>query len=202
MDMSQIQKTTIGKFVENRTSIYLVPALIEYGKTFTTKISNLKILKFGIYDEDLEDLNVILGKKSIYILFDAAIRPTHTSSVIDWFSNQEYYVDCVPYRDYNYSLQLLIIDFPDSLEGAYDKFLLGKYNEMYTKQELEKYFDVDIHSKALGVLKKTRQAGQDHIKRVKTDYNTSLTSSDIIGTGIQYDYPPQKEEEFFNFKKK
>lgn len=195
------KKMAVGKFIPNKTSSYLVPALGEYGKTFTTKVSNLKILQFGIYDDDLKDLSVIYGSKCIYILFDSGVRPHHTRSSLDWFANQEFYVDCIPFVSHDYPLKLLIIEFPEVLEGAYDKFLLGKYSEMYTKDEIKKYFDEKKHKEALEVMRKSPIAAERHKQRIREDFGTTLTTKDLKSSGYQYDYPPKKEEEIFNFKK-
>ncbi len=184
---------------KNRTYHYLVPSLAYYGPQFKTKLLNLRLHAFAIGDNDLKDLSVLQNRKCIYIMFNYHINRSHTTNVINWFKNQDYFVDCVPYVDTDKPYWLLIIDYPEPLLGAYEKFLLGKYSQMYSKEELKLYFDSSKHKEALSVINKTAEAGLIHISRVKEDFDTTLTFKDLSANGYQYDYPPRKEEEVFNY---
>jgi len=196
-----LKKTQINGIVENRTFIYLVPALKEYGEIFKAKISCLPIKAFGVFDNDLKDLPHLEKRKCIYVLFDTDVQKSRTNSAINWMKNQEYFVDVVPYKSLGNPLNILIIDFPDNLSEIFDKFIEGKYSFMYTKEELTKFFSLSnpYHRKALGVLTKTKEAAQNHIETIQRDFETSITERELKVKGYQYDYPPRKKEEFFNY---
>lgn len=191
--------TQTGKIVKNRTLSYLVPALGYYGPIFKTKMSSLPTKAFGIGDNDLKDVPHLNNRKSIFILYDTSVRDRVTESIIDWFKNQEYYVDNIPFKSVNDPYYILIIDFPQHMEDAYDKFLEGKYSKMYADNEVIKYFHVNSHAKAISVLKKTKPGAINHIAKIKEDYNVILTESDLIKENHEYDYPFNPKEEIFNY---
>lgn len=196
------QKIQIGEIVKNRTLKYLVPSLAVYGETFKIKIKSLPILAFGIGDEDLKDLTLIQGvnKKLIFILYDSSLKYRMTSTIIDWFKNQDFFVEDVPYKDISSPLRLLIINFPEFMEDAYDKFLKGKYSKMYSKEEIKKFFNPNSHSQALNVINKTEVGATEHIKRILEDFDVRLTKQDLKVEGYEYDYPFSPQEEIFNHK--
>ena len=198
-----VKSLSIGKVFKNRTLVYLVPALSYYGSTFNAKLMVLPIKAFGIFDEDLKAFEQYSYRKSIYVLVDCSIKKSVTISVLNWFKNQEYYVDIVPYSNPEGDHKLLIIDFPEEFSGAYDNFILGKYSFMYSKEEVNKFFSPKVnefHDKAVNVFNKTEKAALEHIQAVKKHFNADLKLEDLKGKGYQYDFPPKKEQEFFNYK--
>lgn len=207
MELSQkpleLKSLELGKIFENRTLIYLVPALREYGTLFTAKLSSLPIKAFGIYDEDLKDVQQFTYRKCIYIMIDTSIRKSTTTTILNWFRNQSYFVDIVPFRNPEDNIKLLVVDFPDKLEGAFDKFIEGKYSFMYTKHEVNKFFNPQskLHQKALKVINKSKIGGEEHIQSIEENFGTRLTPEDLRANGYQYDYPPNKKQEFFNYRK-
>lgn len=204
MVLSRVVKTgmqiEIGKLYVNRTLKYLVPALNYYGPTLKTKLNLVFKLAFGVHDSLLEGSH-LQGQKNIFILVDKLVRPDLYQNFMDWLKHQEYYVTDYAYDSIlegNSRKQMIVIAFPAELEDAYDKFLLGKYSLMYTKNEINTYFDGENKAGARHVLFKTITAKQQFKLLVKETFGTILEEQDFLQGSWEYDLPPNQEEEFFN----
>ena len=193
-------KIEIGKLYSNRTVRYLVPGLGFYGPTLKTKLNLVFKLAFGIHDSLIEGTH-LQGQKNIYILVDKLVRPELFQNFISWIKNQEYYV-----TDYIYDSileahsrkHMIVLAYPPSMEDCYDKFLLGKYSKMYTKQEIKDYFAEESKVETRQVLIKTVHAKHRFVSLIKETFNTQLEEQDFLIGSWEYDLPPNKEEEFFN----
>jgi hypothetical protein len=190
----------IGKLYINRTVKYLVPGLGFYGSTLKTKLNLVFKLAFGIHDTLLTGSH-LEGQKNIYILIDKLVRPDLFQNFMDWVKHQEYYV-----TDYVYDSileahsrkHMVVLAYPPSMGDAYDKFLLGKYSKMYTKQEITSYFAEESKVETRQVLVKTVHAKQRFISLVKETFNTQLEEQDFLIGSWEFDLPPNEEEEYFN----
>ena len=204
MVLSRIVNTemdiVIGKLYVNRTVKYLVPGLGFYGSTLKTKLNLVFKLAFGIHDTLLEGSH-LEGQKNIYILVDKLVRPELFQNFMDWVKHQEYFV-----TDYTYDAimeshsrkHMIVLAFPPTMGDCYDKFLLGKYSKMYTKQEINDYFDGENKAAARHVLCKTMFAKNQFKLLVKETFNVLLEEQDLLKGSWEYDLPPNEEEEFFN----
>jgi hypothetical protein len=204
MVLSKIVKTGIeielGKLYVNRTVKYLVPALNFYGPTLKTKLNLVFKLAFGIHDSLLEGTH-LEGQKNIFILVDKLVRPDLFQNFMDWVKHQEYYVTDYAYDsilEHNSRKQMIVLAFPPELADVYDKFLLGKYSLMYTKNEINLFFGDENKATARHVLFKTLFAKEQFKLLVKEVFNVQLEEQDFLQGSWEYDLPPNKEEEFFN----
>lgn len=188
----------VGDLYRNRTLAYLVPALAYYGEDFKERFSTVFKLAFGIFDYLLEESH-LQGQKNLYILLDREFQKTQYLNFMNWIKNQEFYV-----TDYSFDnqetgrLQMLVIAFPTPLEDAYDKFLQGKYSEMYFKKEIEDLFSDSWKAETKGVLTRTIGARNHFVLKVKEKWDTDLTPTDFKKEKYEYDFPPKKEKEIFN----
>jgi hypothetical protein len=186
-----------GKIFPNRTVKYLVPALNLYGPVLKTKINLVSILGIGLFDMAIEGSH-LHGQKNIYFLLNKASRTDLFNDFIRWVSYQEYYV-----TDYNFdpvensTRHMVVLAFPPSMHLAYDLFIEGKYSKMYTKNELAEFFAG--REAALGIFKRERFAKESFKKKVLSAFGTVLTEEDFLTEIFEYDFPPTKEQEFFNF---
>jgi hypothetical protein len=190
----------IGKLYVNKTLRYLVPALNYYGPTLKTKLNLVFKLAFGVHDSLLEG-SYLEGQRNIFILVDKAVRPDLYQNFMDWVKHQEFYVTTYAYDsilEHDSRKQMIVIAFPPKLADIYDKFLLGKYSQMYTKNEIREYFPDDGKYMATQVLLKTAYGRNVFKIQVKDAFGTILTDQDFLCKGWEYDFPPNKEEEFFN----
>jgi hypothetical protein len=204
MALSNVAETgmqiEIGKLYVNRTVKYLIPALSYYGSTLKTKLNLVFKLAFGVHDCLIEGTH-LEGQKNIFILVDKLVRPDLYQNFIDWIKHQEYYVTDYAYDsilEHNSRKQMLVLAFPPELADAYDKFLLGKYSLMYTKNEVETFFGEETKAIARHVLRKTYYAKIEFKRLVKETFGTVLEEQDFLVGSWEYDLPPNKEEEFFN----
>jgi hypothetical protein len=204
MVLSRIVKTgmeiELGKLYVNRTVRYLVPALNYYGPTLKTKLNLVFKLAFGIHDSLLEGTH-LEGQKNIFILVDKLVRADLYQNFMDWVKHQEYYVTDYAYDsilEHNSRKQMIVLAFPPELADAYDKFLLGKYSLMYTKNEVNDYFGDENKATARHVLCKTIFAKNQFKLLIKETFDVMLEEQDFLQGSWEYDLPPNEEEEFFN----
>lgn len=190
----------IGKLYVNRTVKYLVPALNYYGVTLKTKLNLVFKLAFGLHDSLLEGTH-LEGQKNIFILVDKLIEPDKFQNFMDWIKHQEYFV-----TDYAYDAimeshsrkHMIVLAFPPTMGDCYDKFLAGKYSQMYTKQEISSYFNSENRTVARHVLCKTITAKNQFKLLVRETFGSVLEEQDFLQGSWEYDLPPSEEEEFFN----
>ena len=198
--VNQDMNIPIGQLYINRTVRYLVPGLGFYGPTLKTKLNLVFKLAFGIHDTLLEGSH-LEGQKNIYILVDKLVRPELFQNFMDWVKHQEYYVTDYVYDSImeNHSRKhMIVLAYPPSMGDAYDKFLLGKYSKMYTRQEITSYFTEESKLETRQVLMKTVHAKHRFISSVKEAFDTLLEEQDFLTGSWEYDFPPNTEEEFFN----
>ncbi len=198
--VNQDMNIQIGQLYINRTVRYLVPGLGFYGPTLKTKLNLVFKLAFGIHDTLLEGSH-LEGQKNIYILVDKLVRPELFQNFMDWVKHQEYYVTDYVYDSImeNHSRKhMIVLAYPPSMGDAYDKFLLGKYSKMYTRQEITSYFAEESKIEIRQVLMKTVHAKHRFISSVKKAFDTLLEEQDFLTGSWEYDFPPNTEEEFFN----
>lgn len=190
-----------GKKYQNKTSSYLLPCIIEgYDNIFSMKIKELFILGCGLKDMaiannpdyDFEDT------KPFYLLLDTVSVKRKSEDFLHWISYQPQYL-------YDYPMDLigrghmLILDFPNKYENAYNKFLKGKYSEMFTKGELEGLFlksteEYKVLTKDVSLLPKFTQRVREMFEM------TNLKESDITNSELEFPYTINVEREFFNIE--
>lgn len=190
----------IGRLYINRTVKYLVPSLGFYGPTLKTKLNLVFKLAFGIYDT-LLDGSHLEGQKNIYILVDKLVRPELFQNFMNWIKNQEYYVTDYVYdsiMETHSRKHMIVLAYPPSMGDCYDKFLLGKYSKMYTRQEIKDYFAEEAKLETRQVLIKSAHAKQRFVSLIKKTFDTNLEEQDFLIGSWEFDLPPNKEEEFFN----
>ena len=190
-------KIQLGTLYSNKTLKYLVPALNFYGPTLKSKINLIFKLSFGIFDTLLEG-TYLEGQKNIYILIDKKVKPDSYDNFMQWIKLQEYYVTDYAFDELEEGRQhMLVLAFPPELGDAYTKFLEGKYSKMYTKDEIENYFEGRIEAKK--VFSRHPDAKNNFVSTIRKTFNTSLIEADFKTEIFEYDLPPVKEEEFFNY---
>lgn len=188
----------LGKIYVNKTYKYLLPCLKLHGPTFVVKLNSVFNLAFGIHD-CLLDGTPFEQQRLIYILSDKLYQPAKFQNFLNYLKHQEYYVTDYAYDDIERGRKhMVVIKFPESHSDVYDKFNEGKYSKMYCKDELEQFFPKD--SEAKKVLTKSLSMRDIFIKKVNDSFGTLLTYNDLKIEGTEYDFPPEKQKEFFNYK--
>lgn len=188
-----------GKRYKNKTSMYLLPCLLEgYNKAFSIKMKEMFILGCGLKDLSIKNNPNFdfTGKRPIFVLIDKVSVKNKSENFIYWVRYQSYFI-----RDYPMDLigraHMIILDFPSKYSNAYDKFLEGKYSEMFTKQEIEKLFQKDTYE--YKVLVKDKSLIPIFAEKLRETFElSSFREEDLIDNELEFPYILQQEEEYFN----
>lgn len=204
------------KLYENRTWRYLYPSLKCYGKELMDYLVSFFKLGVGVGDSNKD-----IDSTSIFILFETSLPLTtpelekyqnNFSKFLDWIKYQPYYV-----TDYVFDMHnkhMVVIKLPYKHSSAYMHFIKGKYSLMYNETEIKQYFsEVSLTNKILEskinknldktikILTRDRRYVQNFVDIVNKDFDANITVEQYLGNA-ELDYPPKKEEEIFNYKKR
>jgi hypothetical protein len=191
----------LGTLYVNKTFKYLVPCLKLYGETFVTKLNSVFNLAFGIHDSVLDGTE-FEGQKLIYILSDKLHQAAKFQNFLNYTKHQPYYVMDYAYDDIEKGRKhMIVVKFPEDLFEAYDKFIEGKYSKMYTKDEISMFFRKEGESK--DVITRNIKMIPVFIERIKESFGdtTEITKKEILNEAMEFDFPPERQKEFFNYKK-
>lgn len=190
----------LGTLYVNKTSKYLLPCLKLYGDTFITKLNSVFNLAFGLHDGVLDGTD-FEPQKLIYILSDKLHQPAKFQNFLNYVKHQNYYVMDYAFDDIETGRKhMLVIKFPESHYHSYDKFIEGKYSKMYTKEEIDKFFIRESEVKQ--VITRDSRMIPIFIERIKESFGktTEIFKEDLIENDVEYDFPPEQQKEFFNYK--
>ena len=127
-----------GDVLENKTFRYLSPCLKGHGDIFINKFQiDVFKLVYGISDTLLEGSDEVENRRPIFILCDRAVNTAKFNSFLEWVKYKDFYITDYTYDASNPRLHMLVLEVPKDYFNAYDKFTLGLYSEMYTKEQLE-----------------------------------------------------------------
>lgn len=188
----------LGTIYVNKTLKYLVPCLKLYGDTFVTKLNSVFNLAFGIHDCVLDGTEYE-GQKLIYILSDKLNQPARFQNFLNYVKHQSYYVMDYAFDDMERGRQhMLVVKFPESHFEVYDKFIDGKYSKMYTQDEIATFFNRE--SEARDVITRASKMKPVLVEKIYNSFNTRITERDITIHGMEFDFPPEQQKEYFNYK--
>ena len=196
-------KIEIGKIVENKTKMFLVPALKVYGSTFVSKFSNdIFKLSYGVHDTLLD--GTLDGRHPIFVLCDKAVNSSRCWKAIEYLKNHPSYISDYTLPQYSNRLQMVVLDFPQELHNAYEKFLEGKYSEMYTIEQISTLFPIK-ESVAYKILTKDESYMPVFIKKIEEMFNVEIKDKkNYITTELEFPFRMFKELEeceIFNYNK-
>ena len=173
--------------VVNRTKLYLLPSLRQYGNNYRAALGSVYKIAFGIDDE----VNSQEGK-NIYILVDTRVKTDNFIKVLYWMKDQPFYVADYEFDDIvDGHLHMLVLHIPN--DGVYDNFMLSKYSKMYDYKSLKQY--IDENSLILGVLTRDENTAREFVDRLNAEWETSFTIETWTG---ELDYPWREEEQVFD----
>lgn len=204
-----------GKLYENRTWKYLYPSLKYYGDELMNNLAVFFKLAIGVRDMNTKESNCL------FILIDTEISKNKIqeenykkkfATFLEWLKDKEYYVKDYMYED-NSGKHMVVLKLPNTYKDNYLHFIKGEYSEMYTDKAINHYFKYisisnkitqqkinDRIKKTKFVLKKDKAYLEDFVKIVNTRFNTNVSSKYF--EKAELDFPPNKEEEIFNYKKR
>lgn len=189
-------KIELGTIYQNRTLRYLVPAFNLYGEVFKIKFNTIFKVAFGIQDSLLEG-SYLEDQQNIYILIDKAVKNNLFLSYMNWIKLQKYYVADYAYDNLeNGRFHMLALAFPEHMSLSYSEFKKGNYSLMYSKDEVESLFK---NEEVKAVLLKKDSAFSSYNKILKENFGTELSFEEFKSFNGEYDIPPKREEEYFNY---
>ena len=188
----------IGKLYVNKTWRFLMPCLKGHGKSFIDKFNCVFKLAVGIHDTLLDNSN-ISNSNNLYVMINKTYREKNYKDFIEFIKYQNYFKgDYCPDSDIISSKRhMIVIEVPNIYNNAYDKFLQGKYSEMYSKKDLDLLFSHPSKKKEFDILTRNEKSLNEFIETLKKEFNTIIFQNDVYD--FEYELPLKYEEEVFNF---
>lgn len=207
-----------GKLYENRTWKYLYPCLRSYGGVLKNYLNSLYKVAVA-----LEDKNVDVGETNcLHILIDTNMSTPQISAVkyrenlsifLDWLRFQPYYiVDYVFDGLETNEKHMIVIKIPQSYDKAVEKFKKGKYSQMYSDKEIKELFPfITLENKELEIKINSKTKKLRHVltkassylptfkDKINKEFGVNCSINDL--KDHELDFPPNLEEEIFNFEK-
>lgn len=188
----------IGKQYVNKTWKFLIPTLRGHGDVFVDKFNVLFKLTVGIHDTYLCGSDLSNGR-NIYVLIDKKYRERNFKEFMSYIENQDFYRgDYCPDADVLKSRKhMLILEIPKEYHNAYDKFLQGKYSEMYTPAQVEFLFGDESRKEEYEILTKGGSSLLNFTSKVSKEFKTIVNPRDYEAQ--EREFPLKKKEEIFNY---
>lgn len=171
----------------NKTRKYLLPCLKYYGDVFLGKLNSVFKVAcgLGINNHQSDDM---------FILIDSAVANSYFLKFMDWIREQPYYKDDYVYGDIQKSsYHMVVLKIPEVFKSSVQKFLQGKYSEMYSYETIEKFFSKNPEVKQ--VLLKDNNYKSKFIAEVNKEYGTEIQDFDT--EDYELDFPVNLKEEIF-----
>lgn len=183
----------LGTIYYNKTKKYLLPCLKAYGEEFEAKISDLFKLAVGIGDFALIDMGLKL-EEHIFILVDTNLSRRNFINTVNWLKLQDYFGFEYAFDDLHLGhLHMIALKIPVDYKKSYVKFANGKYSEMYNMEALHNFFG--DRKTEMKVFMKDKNYQMEFVQCVNDLFNTN---ADPITWSGELEFPPKKEEEYFN----
>ncbi len=185
----------------NKTSKYLLPCLKEYGEDFTSKLNNVYKIAVGIGDIIISNRG-IKHEKHVFILADSSIAIEFFLNFLEWVKEKPMYEDDYVFGNIvtsNY--HMIIVKLPEKCYNTFETFKLGKYSEMYKKEDVDRLFKDKYQFKR--VILKNHNYKIKFVRELNEFFNLrgehEIIPSEYDG---ELDFPPDKDEIFNNHIKK
>lgn len=193
-------KIEFGKLFRNRTLEFLVPVLRKHGQDFISKFNYYCFkLAYGIEDRNFKNKALLKDRRPIFILIDKDNNIELSNSFLDWIRKQDYYITDYSKKESS-SLHMIVLDTPLDYYDSYDKFMLGMYSKMYSKQDIEEIFR-DKNSKGYRVIVKDRGYLDTFLNQLKEEFDFVPQIEDrqeyIEETELDFPYSLSVEDEIF-----
>lgn len=190
-----------GKEFENKTLLYLLPSLLDgLGKIFQLKIEGITIMACGISDRSIENnprFQEVLKKRAFYLLLDTFSNKRKAEDFQYWIKYQDYFLASY-FQDLSSRAFMVVLEFPEVYGKAFDNFSLGKYSEMYSKEEIEKLFKKD--SEQYKVLTKDKQSLSEFTEKIRKTFEIpELEESQVEHLEYEFPFQTNLEQEVFNY---
>ena len=117
-----------------------------------------------------------------------------------WLKYQGQVVADYPYDNAEGSRKhMFVLLVPNRYHSAYDRFIEGKYSEMYTDEQMSILFNDKNHTPALSVFNKTKEAKNKFTDNIHVSFGIPYADIEIMPEA-ELDFPIQKIKEIFNYE--
>lgn len=181
------------KYILNRSRLYLLPFLFSLDPKIRSIYRKLPVKAVAIGDS--ASRYPVGGCLFIVVEVQNDIL-TNISNDVNLNSLESNYlcidrysciIDSSPY-------EVLVFKMPERFASILQKFLAGKYSEMYTKEEQRK---IPFSVAARRVIEKNKNCKKEFIVKINKKFSTTLVESDFPDMDI--DFPPELAEEVINY---
>lgn len=199
----------IGEKYVNKTWRFLLPCLRGHGTTFAKKFNSIYKLAVGIHDS-LLDGSAISNDRNLYIMIDKKTEEQKVKEFMDFIVYQDYFVaDYCPDSDILKTRRhMIVLKMPKRFHNAYDKFLEGKYSEMFTPDEVKVLFANDERKPEKDILQRNSSALKEFVNKVNKEFDVNIKCNNFkdeieeqewqqFKSG-EWEMPLKKKEEIFN----
>jgi len=177
--------------IPNRTRQYLSPILHTFPTIWKAEHEKTNIICYSIMDALYYKTKKIEFRELLFVAFENNQKFINESRKIKG------YVDEYPHDTQIY---IVVFETPKEFTNAYRHFLVGKYNLMYSKRELQRLCIPQIHNGKINptylVLTKDKMGFKYYQAVIKEAFGVDV----LEGTPDQYDIPPRIKKEVINFK--
>jgi len=130
--------------VFNRTRMYMLPAIYDWGTAFVNNLQKFSMLAVCVNDVN----NPVDKQESLYLLFNIprslSVQKRHKGNIFDFlhfFRKHAGYVTDYPYGHMLYDrLHMFVFRIPKEHEESYHYFCNGNYSKMYGHDALQRLF--------------------------------------------------------------
>ena len=176
--------------IENRTRQYLSPILHTFPVIWKKEFEKADIICFAVMDALYYKAKKIEFKELLFVVFK------NYQGLVNASRNIKGFYDEYPYDKEFY---VCVFEIPKDFTNAYRKFLIGKYSQMYSRQQLRQLAIPEIHQGKINntylVLTKNHMAIDYYKKEVRRYFDSEATDNPD-----EYDIPPLIKQEVINFK--
>ena len=166
------------------------------------KAADLFILAAGLDDKVIQNnskYDFLNEKRPVFILIDKFINKRKAEDFLYWLKYQEFFLG-------GYAIDMIdrafmiILDTPEKFQKAYDSFIVGKYSEMYSIQDINILFK-DKDSDTFHILtRNTDKLLPGFVKKLEETFETKLKYTDFIEAEMDLPYKLSEQDEVFNYE--
>lgn len=173
--------------VINRTYTYLYPSLSLVNRDLYVRLSSLEPSIVGVFllDDNFADMHLIHDEPVLFIAINTTVQNLVLESQLKEIRKQKEYL-----TEYSYcGREKFLIVVVKTDRDIYQKFLEGKYSQMYTDEQLEQTpFPVNRPS-ALAIFKRSPLAREVFARLLKITFESDITTEEIA-QDAEYELPP------------
>jgi nicotinic acid phosphoribosyltransferase len=181
---------TSSNIYENKTKRLLLPCTTRHGLEFITKLNPISkfIIKYGIHDMCLRNLHT--DEKKICILLRTE---NHVSilNFLEFIRDQDYFIKDYPL---SHDTGIIMFNVPEKYYQAYDRFIAGDYEEMYSLKDID---SLRFKEEDRNILKGNDNAKRHFISKLYKEFGVRMNSFEV---SHPFELPLKFQEEFLNIQ--